>query len=88
MIIGGLYNMKIKWLGHSCFLLTSDSGTRILTDPFDAQIGYALPTVEADIVTTSHSHSDHNYIQAVKSRFKHLSESGNYEQNGINVIGI
>lgn len=80
--------MKIKWLGHSCFLLTSESGIRILTDPFDAQVGYALPTVEADIVTTSHSHSDHNYIQAVKGRFKHLNEPGIYEQNGIIVTGV
>ena len=80
--------MKIKWLGHSCFLLTSESGIRALTDPFDAKVGYTLPTVEADIVTTSHSHSDHNYIQAVKGRFVHLSEPGNYEQNGIVVTGI
>ena len=26
--------MKIKWLGHAAFLITSDSGTRIITDPY------------------------------------------------------
>ena len=26
--------MKIKWLGHASFLVTSDTGTRIITDPY------------------------------------------------------
>ena len=26
--------MKIKWLGHASFLITSDSGIRIITDPY------------------------------------------------------
>ena len=26
--------MKIKWLGHASFLITSDNGTRIITDPY------------------------------------------------------
>ena len=25
--------MKLKWLGHACFLITSSEGIRILTDP-------------------------------------------------------
>ena len=57
--------MKIKWLGHSCFLITSSAGVRILTDPFDSTVGYKCP-VEANIVTTSHDHYDHNYVKAVK----------------------
>ena len=28
--------MKIQWLGHACFLLTSEGGTRIITDPYTA----------------------------------------------------
>ncbi|MFH1560313.1 MAG: MBL fold metallo-hydrolase, partial [Chloroflexota bacterium] len=28
--------MKVKWLGHSCFLITSQGGTKILTDPYEA----------------------------------------------------
>lgn len=80
--------MKIKWLGHSCFLITSQAGTKILTDPFDSKVGYAPPVVEADIVTTSHNHYDHNYILAVKGEFKHLDRAGIYALHGIGITGI
>ena len=80
--------MKIKWLGHSCFLLTSESDVKVLTDPFNNQVGYKLPSVEADIVTTSHGHFDHNYIQAVKGKFKHISQPGVFKQNGVGITGI
>ena len=26
--------MKVKWLGHSSFLITADNGTKIITDPY------------------------------------------------------
>lgn len=57
--------MKIKFLGHAAFLLTSDAGVRIITDPykpgcFDGGIKYDKITEEADIVTISHEHDDHN----------------------------
>lgn len=80
--------MKIKWLGHSCFLMTSESGIRLLTDPFIGQVGYTQPDVEADIVTISHGHYDHNYIKAVKGEFTHIKEPGKYIQDGINISGI
>jgi len=27
--------MKIKWYGHAAFLITSDRGVKIMTDPYD-----------------------------------------------------
>ena len=48
--------MNIRWLGHSSFLITTDAGVRILTDPFDESVGYPVPHVEADVVTISHEH--------------------------------
>lgn len=80
--------MKIKWLGHSCFLLTSKAGTRILTDPFDERAGYALPAVEADIVTTSHNHYDHGNVGVVKGDFEHLDKPGRFSKDGVEVSGI
>nr|WP_231035318.1 MBL fold metallo-hydrolase [Pectinatus frisingensis] len=59
----------IKWFGHSCFLITADNGVSILTDPFDGTIGYKMLEVAADIVSTSHEHFDHNYIQGVQGDF-------------------
>lgn len=56
--------MKIKYLGHSSFLITSNKGTRILTDPYDpdkyeGELLFAKITEQVDIVTVSHGHRDH-----------------------------
>jgi L-ascorbate metabolism protein UlaG (beta-lactamase superfamily) len=80
--------MKIKWFGHSCFLLTSSSGVRLVTDPFNEAVGYKVPEVEADIVTTSHDHFDHNYVQAIKGNFRHINKPGRYSERGIEIVGI
>ncbi|MBU2701268.1 L-ascorbate metabolism protein UlaG (beta-lactamase superfamily) [Sporomusaceae bacterium BoRhaA] len=80
--------MKIKWLGHSCFLLTADNGVRVLTDPFDSSVGYEVPDVAADIVSTSHKHSDHNYTQAVQGEFFHIDKTGKFFHKGIEIIGV
>ena len=58
--------MKIRWLGHACFLLESQDGTKIVTDPFDGSVGYKMPMLEADIVSVSHDHYDHNYVEGVQ----------------------
>jgi len=62
--------MKIKWIGHSCFLITSDKGVKVLTDPFTrtADLTYARATESIDIVTVSHEHYDHNDVNAVVGR--------------------
>ncbi|HER23799.1 MAG TPA: MBL fold metallo-hydrolase [Candidatus Atribacteria bacterium] len=60
--------MKIKWLGHSSFLIESERGIKIITDPFDETLGYKLPRIKANIVTVSHEHFDHNYVRGVKGR--------------------
>ena len=28
--------MKIKWYGHAAFLITSDEGVKIITDPYES----------------------------------------------------
>lgn len=80
--------MKIQWLGHACFYLTSSDGVRVLTDPFDPSVGYPVPAVEADIVTNSHQHSDHNYNQAVKGDFKLIDRAGQYSEKGVDIVGV
>lgn len=80
--------MKLKWFGHACFLLTSGSGVRVLTDPFNEKVGYALAEVEADIVTVSHSHGDHNYTAAVRGEFLLIDQPGNFLHKGIEITGI
>lgn len=80
--------MKIKWLGHSCFKITSSKGIRMLTDPFDDNVGYKIPSVEADIVTTSHSHYDHNFVDCVMGSFEVLNKVGNFYVKDIPILGV
>lgn len=81
--------MNIKWFGHSCFMVTSENGTKILMDPYKNTLGYKLPEeIAADIVATSHDHSDHNYISAVKSGFVHINGSGRFSERGIEIKGV
>lgn len=80
--------MKIKWLGHSCFLITNDRGTRIVTDPFDETVGYPVPAVEADIVTRSHDHFDHNHVEAVRGDFQLINGVGSFYVSDVHITGI
>ena len=59
--------MKIKWLGHACFMITSDAGTKLITDPYQPNeaLTYGEIKESADIVTVSHDHLDHNNVAAV-----------------------
>lgn len=50
--------MKIKWLGHACFLIEGERA-RILIDPFDDSVGYPIVNQKVDILTISHGHGDH-----------------------------
>jgi L-ascorbate metabolism protein UlaG (beta-lactamase superfamily) len=80
--------MKIKWLGHAAFLITSDSGTRIITDPYkpDDALKYSNIEESADIVTVSHDHSDHNNVAAVRGNPQEVR--GTTEAKGIKIKGI
>lgn len=55
--------IKLEYLGHSAFLLEAE-GFRLLMDPYSPQVGYGKLEVEADVVTISHEHMDHNYAAA------------------------
>ncbi|NPV69762.1 MAG: MBL fold metallo-hydrolase [Firmicutes bacterium] len=80
--------MKIKWLGHACFLITSARGTRILTDPFDETVGYVVPAIEADFVTVSHEHFDHNAVGNVKGKPKVVRGAGSHSLGDVTARGI
>lgn len=82
--------MKIKWLGHSSFLLTESTGISVLTDPFDsAMVGYGLSSPKVDIVTMSHGHADHNYLEAVPGYKEIYDAPGKFEYEGrVHITGI
>lgn len=82
--------MKIKWLGHSSFLLTESTGITVLTDPFDpAMVGYDFESrITPDVVTVSHGHGDHNFLKGVEGYKKLFEEAGKYEYDGVHIVGI
>ncbi len=82
--------MKIKWLGHASFLITSDTGTKIITDPYEPsdRLKYGEIKESADIVTVSHEHGDHNNVAAVKGNPKAVRGAGTTEVKSIQFKGI
>jgi L-ascorbate metabolism protein UlaG (beta-lactamase superfamily) len=69
-------------------MITSENGTKVVTDPFHNMLGYKLPEIEANIVSTSHDHGDHNNIKAVKGEFTHINKSGSFSKDGIEIKGV
>ncbi len=84
--------MDITYLGHSSFKLRGKSGS-LITDPFDSGVGFAFPQASADIVTVSHSHSDHSGFDKIAGTSRRpapfiISAAGEYEILGISVRAI
>jgi len=79
--------MEITWLGHSCFLIKGKENT-IITDPCHPDLGYKLDEPEADIVTVSHSHRGHCYVEGVANDPRQIRSPGEYEIGGTFVTGI
>lgn len=80
--------MKIKWYGHSCFLLTGESGQKVLIDPFDPATGYSLGQVEADVVVCSHFHHDHHYTAAAAGDPIVVDTAGRHLVKGLAITGV
>jgi L-ascorbate metabolism protein UlaG (beta-lactamase superfamily) len=85
--------MKIKFLGHAAFLITTKDNIKIITDPyksgaFGGAVGYKPITEEAHIVTISHEHNDHNHYQTIKGNPQILKGAGEEEISGIKFVGI
>ena len=82
--------MKIKWLGHASFLVTSEEGKKIITDPYNVlpEISYTPINESADVVTISHDHGDHNNDKAVKGNPHVIRGKGIRRVKGIEFKGI
>ena len=79
--------MDIRWLGHSCFVIKGKEKT-IITDPYHPNLGYSLENPEADIVTLSHLHPGHSYIESIASTTKQIKGPGEYEIGETFILGI
>ncbi len=80
--------MEMTYLGHSSFKLRGKSVT-VVTDPYDPEyVGLKYPKTEADIVTVSHCHPDHNFISIVGGGPFVISQPGEYEIKDVSVFGF
>lgn len=82
--------MKIKYLGHSAFAITSDRGVKIITDPYtpSPDLTYREITGPADIVTVSHNHLDHCNTASVGGNPQVLRKAGSATVRGIGFKGV
>ncbi len=82
--------MKIKWLGHSCFLITSNAGLKIITDPYESggDMHYGKVKEQSDIVTISHRHFDHSYTGDMPGTPEIVEGPGKQTVRGMKFEGI
>lgn len=79
--------MEITWFGHSCFRIKGKEST-VITDPCHPSLGYPLAKLQGDIVTVSHSHIGHCYIEGITGSFKEIRGAGEYEIKGVFITGF
>ena len=79
--------MDITWLGHSCFRIKGNQAV-IITDPFPPDFGYTLGKQTANIVTVSHQHPSHSYIEKIGGEPRIIKGPGEYEISNVLIIGI
>jgi len=80
--------MEVIYLGHSSFKFRGKSVT-VVTDPYDPEyVGLKYPKTEADIVTVSHNHPDHNFISIVGGGPFVISQPGEYEIKDVSIFGF
>ncbi len=80
--------MQIIWYGHSCFLIKTSIGKRILIDPFDNSLGYNNDFPKSDLVTISHNHFDSSYLNNSNSMTKVINEVGTFDTKFLRIEGI
>lgn len=83
--------MIITWQGHACFKLQDKigpDGVTVATDPFGKEFGLKVPNFEADIVTSSHNHKDHNNVSALRGNPFIIDCAGEYDIKNVLIEGI
>lgn len=83
--------MILTWFGQSCFKIQDKQGSEgitLVTDPFDKSLGLKVPNFEADIITVSHAHSDHNNVKALRGNPYIINCAGEYDVKGVSIQGV
>lgn len=80
--------MQITWYGHSCFLIKTSIGKRILIDPFDSTLGYDNNFPKCDLITISNNHFDSSYLNKSNIETQIINEAGTFNMNYSKIEGI
>lgn len=80
--------MEITYLGHSSFRFRGKNAS-VVCDPYDSDmVGLKFPKhTQADIVTISHMHEDHNAASQVEGSPYIINGPGEYEVKGVGIVG-
>lgn len=68
--------MIITYHGHAEFMVELANGYTLITDPYDAHVGYEMKEYTCDCVLVSHGHGDHAYTEKIKGSFARVDEAG------------
>jgi L-ascorbate metabolism protein UlaG (beta-lactamase superfamily) len=84
--------MKITFLAHASFLITTKDNTKIITDPYKAKcfsgaLCYKPINESANIVLVSHQHDDHNGSSEISGSPKVIQNTGQWEIGNIKISG-
>ena len=85
------WTMRIQFLAHAAFLVTADSGTKFMLDPYESggfsgRVGYDPITVEPDCIIITHDHLDHSHTETIPGEFEVIRHQGVY--NGVRVRSV
>ena len=81
--------MLIKHIGHAEFLVETENGVRIATDPYDAGCGYPLRKVTADAALISHHHHDHDAVENLQGEPRVIDTAGQFTpEPGVKVTAV
>src|SRR6266536_2525346 len=82
--------VKVEYIAHACFRVTSPSGKQILLDPYASRVwlGYDFPpNLHADAVLISHPHYDHDGGEAMGRKLPWPEKTLVLRTPGTNRIG-
>ena len=81
--------MDINWYGQSMFRLKGKTSS-VVIDPYSSELtGLKLPKdLEANVVLSTHDHSDHNNIEVIGGNPVVITGPGEYEISGVSIVGV
>ena len=81
--------MLIRHIGHAEFLIETESGVRIVTDPYDGSCGYPMKRMTADVALVSHHHHDHDAVDTLNGLPRIIDREGVYTpEPGLRITAV